>query len=198
MNTNTKPVMVGDTEVALTDQAAEVVTRALKKRERAVAKARRELDAQTAQNAKEATSRKQKLDRLTAEVATKQAQLVTVQKRVDNLPAELQRLVTERLDATTKANAILGEVRDWSPEPTENIRRFVVLSKIGDKGRGWSDAQIKAAFDTLEVPSPHTAARQLRDAFSGGPQYRDRQSVKRDYDDRIGNAWKDNPDGTVH
>ena len=123
-----------------------------------------------------------KVEALTATGATKDAEIVTLKKQIEELntktsPAALDSLVAERLDVIKKARALIGDRAVIESKPVTEIRKEVVLTKVGDTAKNWNDDMIKASFDTMPLYNPNANAMNgrrtqldtAREAFAGRP-----------------------------
>ena len=82
----------------------------------------------------------------------------------------------------------------------EEIRRMVVVAKMGDAARGLSDAEMVGAFKAITANiKPRTGPERLADSlsalqFSGFDQQNDPKAVKdaahAEYVNRLTNAWR--------
>lgn len=86
------------------------------------------------------------------EVATKDAEIVTLKKQVDDnkiTPEKLQTAAQDHIDTVTKARAVIGDKLVIDKQSTADIRKQVVLGVVGDPAKTWGDAEINASFNTL-------------------------------------------------
>lgn len=183
------------------DQAAQIIQKALdtaaarvKTAEDALAKAL--ADAAALQTTLAADTAKH-----TTESTTKDAEIVTLKKQVEDgklTPAKLDQLVKDRAFTAGKARAILGDKLVVDGKTDGEIMKQVVDAKLGDAAKGWNDDQVKISFDTLTAGTKpiDVASSGVFDtarAFSGGDNGSTRQLADKAADDRdarLANAWK--------
>lgn len=132
----------------------------------------------------------------------KDAEIATLKKSVEDSklsPAQLDALVQDHQRVVSVGEAMLGKAVVAGKDAAE-IRKAVVLHKMGDAAKEWSDEQIKISFDTLaaQTPSPSAtpAARSVGDAIAGGfANVGDgREESYKAYDSFLQNAWKNEPE----
>lgn len=151
--TMSKIVMVDGLPVeVVNDQAAAIIDKAMK--DMAV-KLKAAQDAYTASEG-ENTKNKKKMSEDSAQhttvLATKDAEIVTLKKAVEDAqltPAKLDQLVKDRAVIAGKARAILGDKLVVDGKTDTEIMAQVVKSKLGDAANGWNPDQVKISFDTI-------------------------------------------------
>jgi hypothetical protein len=146
------------------------------------------------------------------EIAGLKKQLADAQAELT--PAKIDARVKDRLLIVQRGKGILGDALTCDGKTDAEIRKAVVVAKVGDSAKDWSDDKIAGAFDTLAVTRPNEFMRaggnQQRDsidaaivAFGGAPQgglagrpgggYSHVSPVDKaylDYDQDITNAWR--------
>lgn len=134
---NMQKMLVDGIMIELSDTAAQVVAKVIKQNEDAVA-----------------AMSKATADHIAA-VAAKDKDLATKDAEIDKLTksqvtgAALDKLVADRADVSAKAKALVKDF-DVSNKSLEDIRRGVVIAKLGDAAiKDKSDAYIEARFDAL-------------------------------------------------
>ncbi len=143
--------------------------------------------------------------KLRAEKDAMQGELLVVKQQLADANAKLtgkalDEIVKQRTDLLLKADAILeGKVSFDGKEPND-IRRMVVLAKIGDAAKDLTDDQIAGAFTALSVNvKPRTGVDRLADNLSllnagGGNNNDDPKAIKDaaygEYNKYLNNAWK--------
>jgi hypothetical protein len=104
---------------------------------------------------------------LTTDKATLDAKVTTLEKQVADAkltPAQLRDAARAYAAVCGKAKALGVIVSDEMDEPA--VMKAVVSAKLGDKAKGWNDAQIAASFDTLTADVK--PADPVRDAVLSG------------------------------
>lgn len=233
---NMKTLTVDGFECSMTDQAAQIVQRTIKglsdqldafekkwkKKEEddeddekedmkkdAALKARDE--AIVARDAEIATAKKT--------VETKDGEIAALKKQVEDAkaeltPAKIDMRVRDRLIIVQKGKGILGDQLVCDGKTDAEIRKAVVVAKIGDSAKDWTDEMVTGAFNTLAVTRRNEFERAggnlqrdtideailafsgpLADGMSGRPgSGYGRQSQKdaayADYDKGLVDAWK--------
>lgn len=87
---------------------------------------------------------------------TKDAEIVTLKKQLEDsklTPQKLDGYVRDRTTVIMKAEALLGQQLTTDGKTTEDLRREVVMHAVGDIAKNWGDSEIAAAFSTLQIPS---------------------------------------------
>lgn len=122
-------------------------------------KADEEEDREEEDKAKDALLKKKDADLAAAaeEIKNRDAKIVTLEKTVKDLqdataPQALDKLVIERVGVVEKSRRIMGDKLVVDGKTIADIRKQVVLAKVGDTAGNWSDAQIEAAFSTIQAP----------------------------------------------
>jgi uncharacterized protein len=153
-NMATRTIMVDNLPIELEDRDALMVERHISKLAADLATAQTALaTAQTtAQN--DVAVAKTEAATAKAEVQTKDAEIVTLKKQLDDSkikPADLDQMVTERVNTVQRAKAIIGDTLVIDGKTVADMRKQVVLAKLGDVAKDWNDDMIKASFNTLTV-----------------------------------------------
>lgn len=134
------------------------------------------------------------------EMATKDAEIVTLKKQVEDsklTPEKLDALVKDRALIAGKARSILGDKLVVDGKTDSDIMGQVVTSKLGDAAKGWNADQIKISFDTLTAgikPVDTANSGGVFDtarAFSSPSQSNsDSEKLLNDRDRKLSDAWK--------
>jgi hypothetical protein len=82
-----------------------------------------------------------------AAIAAKDAQIEEAKKAIPD-SATLEQMARDHADIISKAKALLPAL-DSASKDAAAIRKEVVLAKMGDAAKGYTDDQIKVAFDIL-------------------------------------------------
>ena len=151
-----KTVVVDGVSVEMTDTAAQIVTRHTSSLEKQIGDA-------AAAHASAITAKDAEIAKLSAQVATdasaaktaleaKDAEIATLKKQLEDArltPDAIDQLVKDRAVAIGKARALVGDKLVVDGKSDAEIRRQVVDSRLGDTAKGWTDDQVRVAFDTL-------------------------------------------------
>jgi len=124
------------------------------------------LSARDAANAK-VTDLEKQVATLTTDKATLDAKIVTLEQAVKDAkptPAQLRDAGKALMLAVGKAKALGVTVTDAMDETA--IMKATVATKMGDKAKDWTDAQVEASFAVLTADIK--PADPIRDAVSGG------------------------------
>jgi len=224
---NLKTLTIDGFDVQVPERDAQIVTRYLN----SLQKQLRDMHDEWEKKKKKGDDDDEKCDALTKEIAkltetikTKDAELATVKQTVKDAeltPAKLNAAVKDRMAVLTKARALMADKADGYAELTnDEIRKAVVLAKMGDQAKEWSDVEIRASFNTIALPSfsaPRSsgpgygqmgpayhvggdsgmsAIDEARAVFGrpGGPTnlHDAREQAYRDYENDVTNAWQGN------
>lgn len=192
-----------------TDQAAQIVQRALDAASTSVKDMRTQLDAANSSVTKLTKDLSDATAKHTTEIATKDAEIVTLKKAVEDskiTPAALDQMVKDRAEVAGKAAAVLGAALVVDGKSVGEIMRQVVDAKLGDKAKGWSDDQVKVSFDTMtaDVKPTHVGGGSnlgdMQAAFAGsggnGTQRQAADAAIAARDKRLQDAYK-KPNGVA-
>lgn len=131
-----------------------------------------------------------------AAIAAKDAQLVELQAKLKDselTPAKLDAAVKDRAELIGKAKALIGDALVADGRDSADIRKQVVLAKMGDKAKEYTPEQFAIAFDTLAETNSDakTFASGLKDAASApkGPAA-EREKSYASYDEQLTNKWR--------
>jgi len=193
----TRTIMVDGISVEMEERDLQVVERRISNLEKEVATANAALaTAQTtAQNdtAKAATD----VANVKAEVQTKEAEIATLKTQLAEAkltPQALDKLVTDRVATVQRAKSIIGDALVVDGKTDADMRKQVVLAKLGDTAKDWNDDMIAASFNTLSVATADSGnglkhvARVIMNNDTGGAN--DRDKAYAEYNNDISNRWK--------
>jgi uncharacterized protein len=145
---NLKTVMVDGIACEMTDTAAQLVQKTIG----ALSATLDEFKKKDKDKDKECDDAVKKIAELTAIVATKDAEIVTLKKGIEDAkltPAQIDALVSKRQTAIDKAKVILGDATKFDGKTIEDVRRMVVDKHLGEVAKAWTDAQVEVSFDTI-------------------------------------------------
>jgi hypothetical protein len=140
--------------------------------------------------------------KVTAEKDAMKGEILALKKQLEDAldPAKQEARDKERFDLLLKADAAMEGKASFNGKRPEEIRRIVVIAKMGDAARGLSDAEIIGAFKAITANiKPRTGPERLADSlsalqFAGFDQMNDPKAVKdaahAEYVNRLSNAWK--------
>jgi hypothetical protein len=150
----TRTITVDHLPVTLEDRDAAVVERHINKLTADLTTAQTALaTAQTtAQN--DAATVQTTLATVKTESANKDAQIATLQKQLSDAkltPQQLDKMVSDRVATVQRAQKIIGDSLVVEGKTDGDMRRQVVLAKLGETAKDWNDDMINASFNTLSV-----------------------------------------------
>ena len=146
------------------------------------------------------TTATQKLTGLTTDIQTRDAEIITLKKGIEDSklkPEQLDQMVKDRLTVIENGRKMLGDKLTITGKSDGDIRRQVVDSALGDLAKGWSDEMITASFNTLaanqKTGTSSTTMHDVANAFSGTTVVKDeRETAYNEYLNYLQNAWKNN------
>lgn len=146
-----KTMIVDGITCEMSDTAIEVVRRTLDKLTTDAAAAAKKFGESEADYQKRIASSDAAVAKLTTEAATKDAEIVTLKKAVEDskiTPQKLDEMVKDRAVVGEKAKALFDKVV-VDGKSVDDIMKQVVDAKLGDAAKGWNADQIKVSFDTM-------------------------------------------------
>ena len=180
----TVQVTIDGIGVQVADSAAPIIQRYIKDQEQKLA------DAAAAQ-----TKLKQAADDLEGKIKKLEAEKVTLQKQVEEAKLsseQLDDMVKERDAVISVAAKVLG--KDECTGSTAELRKKVVLKKVGDLAKDWNDEQIAASFNTLNIDAqPNTPQHGGATRFQFDPTKTTndaRSKAVAGYNEYLTTAWK--------
>lgn len=177
-----KTLVVDGLPVEMTDMAATIVQRQLDSLAQQITAA--VTKANTAETA--AVAAKTASDAKDGQIAALTKQLADAAMT----PAKLDALVKDRTAVIDKARKILGDKAVTDGKSEAEIRRAVVVAKLGDEtAKGMSDDAIAGAFLSFTADAKPSGDR-LAHVLSSGPAADTRAAAHVDYTKRIGDAWR--------
>jgi hypothetical protein len=190
------------------DQTAAVIQRALDTSATALKTAQDAFGKTTEELAAEKKKASENDAKHVTEMATKDAEIVTLKKQVEDgklTPAKLDMLVKDRSLIAGKARSVLGDKLVVDGKTDTEIMGQVVSAKLGDAAKDWNADQIKISFDTITagvkpVDQSSSGLLDTARAFSapgathdGGDARAAADKVIADRDQRLQDAWKTKP-----
>jgi len=185
--------------VEMEERDQQVVERAINKLETELTAAQTELNTLRATSATELATARTETANAASTVQTKDAEIATLkQQLIDSkiTPQELDRRVTERVATVQKAKAILGDALVLDGKTDADIKKQVVLAKLGDQAKDWNDEMMTASFNTLTAvagtPTTTNDTQRVTDVLllnnNGGTDPRSKAYAE--YDEVLSNRWK--------
>lgn len=203
--TTLRAMQVDGIECQMTDTAAQVVQRHIQKLEQQLADARKKASEKEEEESERSADAKKIEDSLKA----KDAQIATLQQQLKDAqdPHKLDAAVKERQGVIDRARQVLPTLR-VDGQTVGDIRKQVVVNRLGDRANGWDDNQIAASFETLtdgvKASSGRDPIRGYADAFASPPRQRfdtrhqpgpasqmsDADRAQAEYDEDAANSWR--------
>jgi hypothetical protein len=196
----TRQIMIDGIPVELEERDVSVVERALTKLREELGLANTALATAktTAQN--DTATAATNLANVSATVATKDAEIATLKQQLADSkmsPQKLDQMVADRVKTVQRAQGIIGDTLVVEGKTDAEMRKQVVLAKLGEVAKDWTDDMVTASFNTLTVAvgdtnngNLHQVVQVIRnsDTFNGGGD-----PVKKaydEYDNALSNRWK--------
>lgn len=181
-----RKVTIDGVTVEMTDTAEQIVGRALKGVEAALTDSKAQISAKDAEIAA-----------LKKAVETKDGEIAALKKLAEDgkvTPAQLDAMAAERADVIGKARAIIGDAFKPDGKTSADIRREVVVAKMGDAAvKDRSVDYVQAVYDTLTASASGQAgssAGSLAGALAARQQATDSSSAYNAMVKRNSEAWK--------
>jgi len=184
-----KTMTIDGIAVEMTDTAAQVVTKMIETLDEKIEKQKKNLAAKDTQIAE-----------LTTVSTTKDAEIVTLRKQVEDskiTPDKLDALVKDRSHVVAVAQKLIGDSFNGSGKSVFDMRRLVVDSKLGAAAKGWTDDQVTASFNTLaasaNISTDAVVVDRLSTALSATTAHSAQDATSKayaDYEKRLNDAWK--------
>jgi hypothetical protein len=135
---------------------------------------------------------------ITATVAAKDAEIVTLKKQVTDAtmtPQKIAQAARARSAVEQRAKALFDSVVLTDDKSDADIRRQVVNAKMGEAAKEWTDDMVTASFNTLTVTHDSSGTGGLNQVvgllrdndFGGGDQ---KAKSYTEYNTGIENRWK--------
>jgi uncharacterized protein len=191
----TRTITVDSIQVTLEDKDAQIVERALSKFATDMATAQNAIVTAQTDAANAATA----LATVKTESANKDAEIVTLKKQLGDAkitPDALDQMVTDRVATIERAKAIVGDTLVVQGKTIADMRKQVVLAKLGDVAKDWNDDMITASFNTLTVVPDSSNGTGGLNHVIGVIQNNDTSGVNNvakaynQYDSDLSNRWK--------
>lgn len=190
---NKQSLVVDGLTVSLDARDAEIVKRTIDNLTSKLADAEKAKEDMEREKAKEDEEHEK-------DMAKKDAMIDELKGQVLDTEA-LDARVQARADLISTAKAIVGDSLEFKGKPDGEIRKAVVVAKLGDEAiAGKSDAYVDARFDILAEAA--AKGDPIRDASRRNPAHgtantNDADAAHREYVDHISNAWKGDNKGAA-
>lgn len=151
-NMTVKTVVVDGFTVNTDDNGAMIINRVIDGLSKQLKDAKELADATIATLRKEIETKDGTIKENGAKIATLETQVTTLDQKVKDAeltPAKLDAAVVARAEVIGKARGILGDKLVTDGKTDGEIRKQVVDAKMGDKAKGWGDAEYMASFVAL-------------------------------------------------
>lgn len=203
-----KTVVIDGVSVEMEMRDAQIIERAFRKMEDQLRDLSEALDAKSEEcesKSEEMNEGKKKakeeVEKKDAIIVAKDAEIADLKKQLADAeltPEKLDGLVTARSAIVDRARIVLGDAKaDFKGKTLNDVRRSVVDKKLGDKAKGWSDAQVEAVFDSFPAEKPDTKSGGFQDAvhafsqdFSMSDAAQKKVELYDKYDEELSNAWQ--------
>lgn len=192
----TQSIVVDGITVEVSDIAASVINRSLASMQNQIdkLKAQLEADAEKAKTSKDSVDTE--LSDARKQIETKDAEIETLKKSLADAeltPQQLDSLVEDRFAVLDKARRVVGDKFDPKGKTTADVRREVVLAKVGDAAKDWNDDQITASFNTIQVDAKSgqrndPIAGAIRDGIHSAGDARD--AAYDEYNKNLTQGWR--------
>ena len=133
------------------------------------------------------------------ESANKDAEIATLKSQLNDAkisPAALDKMVTDRVATVQRAKSIIGDALIVDGKTDADMRKQVVLAKLGDTAKDWNDDMITASFNTLTVVpdsggfNGNGLTHVVQVIANNDPGADPRGKAYSDYENELQNRWK--------
>lgn len=180
-----RKVIIDGIAVEMTDTAEQIVTRTLKGVEAALTDSKAQISAKDAEIAV-----------LKKAVEAKDGEIAGLKKIAEDAKptaAQLDAMATERADVIGKAKAVIGDAFNADGKSSDDIKREVVVAKMGDSAiKDKSADYVQAVYDTLTATTQTStgSAGALAGALAARQTATDQMSAYDAMVKRQSEAWK--------
>jgi hypothetical protein len=148
----TRTLTVDGLSCTVEDRSAEIIQRHIQKLETSVADSKTLLDKANTDHAAKVKELNDKIAALETDKSKLEAEKTTLETKVKDsvlTPDKLDAMVKDRALAIAKGKAVVGDKLEVTGKTIDEIKKQVVLAKIGDKAKEWTPDQIGASFESL-------------------------------------------------
>jgi hypothetical protein len=195
----TRKIMVDGIQVEADEKDISIIERRIASLEKEVSTAQSALGIAQTTAQTDAAKLATELANITAVVATKDAELTTLKANLDAAkmtPQKLDQMVAARVATVQRAQKIIGDALVSEGKTDAEMRKQVVLAKLGETAKDWNDDMINASFNTLAVSDSngfgsgnglqHVVQVVASNEFGGDPVAKSYAT----YNEDIQNRWK--------
>lgn len=195
----TRKIMVDGIQVEADEKDISIIERRIASLEKEVSTAQSALGIAQTTMQTDAAKAATELANITAVVATKDAELATLKANLDAAkmtPQKLDQMVAARVATVQRAQKIIGDALVSEGKTDAEMRKQVVLAKLGETAKDWNDDMINASFNTLAVSDSngfgsgnglqHVVQVVASNEFGGDPVAKSYAT----YNEDIQNRWK--------
>ena len=106
-----------------------------------------------------------------AAIAVKDKEIADLQAKLKDAlsPQRLDQAVKDRVAVIDKAAKIVGKQLKTDGMSDIDIKREIVVGKLGDAAKGWDDNKIEAGFDAITLTSASSTIADATRVFAGKP-----------------------------
>jgi uncharacterized protein len=193
----TRSYIVDGITIEAEERDVQVIERAIGKLETDLEEAKNALNATQAASQAALATAKTETANATSQVQTKDAEIATLKQQLVESklsPQQLDALVQERVVTVQKAKSILGDSLVLDGKTDADIRKQVVLAKLGDQAKDWTDDMVKASFNTLTATDSRNNNGIDRLSVivhtNNGDSETVRNKAYQQYEEELTNRWK--------
>jgi hypothetical protein len=193
----TRSIMIDGITVEMEERDVQVVERQIGKLETDLEAAQAELKTLRATSETALATAKTETANVATQVQTKDAEIATLKQQLTDSklsPQQLDKMVADRVQTVQKAKSILGDAVLVDGKTEGDIRRQVVLSKLGDQAKDWNDDMVTASFNTLTATittqDAHNGFNALSSVLQNTSGVDPRTKAYNEYEETLANRWK--------
>ena len=192
---STRSILIDGITVEMEERDVQVVERQIGKLETDLETAQSELKTLRASSETALATSKTETANANSTVQTKDAEIATLKQQLADSklsPQQLDKLVGERVETVQKAKTMLGDSLIIDQKTDADIRKQVVLARMGDQAKDWNDDMIKASFNTLTtaVKDSGNGFSRVSDILSNNTGTDPRNKAYAEYEENLANRWK--------
>ena len=194
-----RTILVDGISLEMEDRDAQVVERRMATLQKDVADAQTALATAKTQAQTDLATAQTATVNANATVATKDAEIATLKAQLVDAkltPAKLDEMVSERVKTVQKSKALIGDALVTDGKTDADMRKQVVLAKLGDTAKDWNEDMIRASFNTLAVTTAdggHTGLPHIVNVIKHNDNFGGVNTVEAayaEYDKALTERWK--------
>lgn len=150
----TRTILVDGISVEMEERDLQVVERRIANLEKEISTAQAALATAQTTFQNDMAASKTETANATAAIQTKEAEIATLKTQLAEAkmsPDKLDKMVTDRVATVQRAKSIIGDSLVVDGKTDADMRKQVVLAKLGDTAKDWNDDMVAASFNTLTV-----------------------------------------------